>query len=492
MAGLVLWTTVFVTSCLAITLPSQPSVFSCDNTSAANLGCSCRTEDSILQVKCSRRNLTVLPPDLTLPLFTRHLDLSKNSISSLAGPPFSHLYGLENLILSWNRLTVLPEDTLANLTYLRVLDLSHNLLKELPRTLFQGTSRLQKLDLAFNGLSSLDPDMLKDLPNLDELHLSGNLNLGRFLMDAPDTLSVVFNTGLRYLAADNLNLTHVPEGFFSEAASLRHLSMADNPLSVVPYLPPSLESLNFSGCHFKRLTSGRFVAVPFLQTLVLDRLKYLSEVQAYAFEGLTSLDVLSMERCANLRTFHGRAFGEFGPNVCSVRRLSLALCGLRELPQEVFVDLKRLEVLNLQGNPWHCDCRLAWLRGVNMSEKETQELRCFSPPHLRNKPLMSVNLTHFTCQEGLAHHEQRRHVVISLLIVLCLIGGAGVAALSYRRARSIVARWWESRPETLGPAARGYELIKIEPNKVEQEDSFVWATASSSSPPSTSAATEKT
>nr|CAD7395542.1 unnamed protein product [Timema cristinae] len=347
MAGLVLWATVFVTPCLAISLPSQPSVFSCDNTSAANLSCNCRIEDSILQ----------------------------NSISSLAGPVFSHLYGLESLILSWNRLTVLPEDTLANLTYLRVLDLSHNLLKILPRTLFQGTSRLQKLDLAFNRLSSLDPDMLKDLPNLDELYLSGNPDLGRFLMDAPDTLSVVFNTGLRYLAADNLNLTRVPEGFFSEAASLRHLSMADNPLSAVPYLPPSLESLNFSGCHFKRLTSGRFVAVPFLQTLVLDRLKYLSEVQAYAFEGLTSLDVLSMERCANLRTFHGRAFGEFGPNVCSVRRLSLALCGLRELPQEVFVDLRRLEVLNLQGNPWHCDCRLAWLRGVNMSEKETRELR---------------------------------------------------------------------------------------------------------------------
>jgi hypothetical protein len=250
------------------------------------------------------------------------------------------------------------------------------MLTTLPVKIFNGLSLLSTLDLQMNRLQKLHPQLFSSTSHLDSLTLSYNTALGKYLMNSTDFLTVVLQRNLSSLVLNNMSIERIPNDLFSEATYLRHLSLADNPLHIIDIFPASLESLNLSGIDVEVILPGNFIYYPKLKELQLDRLIHLRIVEENAFEGLTSLEVLTMENCIQLHEFDELAFG--GPDSAPVplKRFSLARSGLHTLSSKTFLSVEAtLEHLDLQGNPWRCDCKLAWIRQTNFSLESTEYLR---------------------------------------------------------------------------------------------------------------------
>jgi Leucine-rich repeat (LRR) protein len=295
---------------------------------------------------------------------------------SFVSEQFSHWGNLEELSLSRNKFTSLNEGAFLGLANLRTLDLSYNMLTILPDNIFNGLSILSTLNLEMNRLQELHPQLFSSTPHLDSLILSYNSDLGTNLMKSAESLIILLQRNLSSLLLNNMSIETIPDGLFNEAGHLRQLSLADNPLKIIYILPASLESLNLSGIDVEAILPGDFISYPKLKKLQLDRLIHLRSVEENAFEGLTSLEVLTMENCIRLHEVDEFAFG--GPSSAPVplKRLSLARSGLHTLSSKMFLPLQpTLERLALQGNPWHCDCKLLWIRQTNFSLESTEYLR---------------------------------------------------------------------------------------------------------------------
>jgi hypothetical protein len=250
------------------------------------------------------------------------------------------------------------------------------MLTSLPEKIFSGLSILSTLNLEMNHLQDLHPDVFVSTPHLDSLSLGYNTALGKSIMNSADFLTVVLQKNLSYLALNNMTIEKLPNNFFSDAKHLRNLSLSDNPMQFVDFFPPSLETLILSGTYIEVIRPGDFISYPRLKKLRLDRLIHLKIVQENAFEGLESLEVLTMENCIELHEFSELAFG--GPDSVAVplKRLSLSRSGLHTLSGKTLLPLEpTLEHLSLQGNPWRCDCKLAWIRQINFSLESTEYLR---------------------------------------------------------------------------------------------------------------------
>lgn len=102
------------------------------------------------------------------------VDLSRNSITSMADSNISQLFKLKTLDLSRNSIENLPED-ICLLQLLEVLILSRNMLKTLPANL-KSLKSLRSLDLSFNLLNRIG-NCLDGLNNLEELNMSDNPDL---------------------------------------------------------------------------------------------------------------------------------------------------------------------------------------------------------------------------------------------------------------------------------------------------------------------------
>ncbi|MEE6478067.1 hypothetical protein FKM82_011727 [Ascaphus truei] len=125
-----------------------------------------------LEVDCSSRGLTSVPPDI--PLDTRTLLLLNNRLSSLPGDSFSNLSSLHRLDLSNNFLDQLPSELLGELGNLTELRLRNNSIRSLDRDLLHQLPLLRRLDLSLNGLSQVPSGLFDDLPTLHWLSLRSN------------------------------------------------------------------------------------------------------------------------------------------------------------------------------------------------------------------------------------------------------------------------------------------------------------------------------
>jgi len=440
----------------------------CLGQAEGGLGCRCTTTytavvDPSLNVDCSSRNLSALPVEWQISQDARHLDLSRNQLSSLVKEQFSHWGNLEELILSRNIFAFLNEGVFLGLTNLRKLDLSYNMLTSLPEQIFSGLPVLSELNLEMNRLQDMHPDVFASMPHLDSLHLGYNTDLGKSIMKSADFLTVALKSNLSYLALNNMSITTFPNNLFSTASQLRDLSLADNPMKSVEMFPASLDTLNLSGIEVEVIQTGDFISYPKLKKLHLDRLIHLKSVQKNAFEGLKSLEVLTMENCIQLQEFDEQAFG--GPQSVAVplERLSLSRCGLHTLSCKTLVPLEpTLEYLQLDGNPWRCDCDLVWIRQTNFSLAHTEYLRCFSPEQHHNKLLLSVKPEDFVCTNESV--EQAGYSVLVIVLNVFLI----VAILLFCGVILVIMRHRIPTYCTPRKAVGSYSKV-VEPNRAELE-----------------------
>ncbi|XP_054450588.1 toll-like receptor 9 [Pteronotus mesoamericanus] len=228
-----------------------------------------------------------VPPGALLSLGSlTHLSLKYDNLTEV---PRRLPRGLRYLLLSYNRITTLGPEDLANLTALRVLDVGGNCRRcdhalnpcvECPRSslklhpdTFRHLRHLEGLVLSDSSLRTLDSNWFRGLNNLSTLDVSEN-----FLSECITTTTVFRHlTTLRKL---NLSFN------YHKQISYAHLPLADSFRKLT-----SLQQLDMTGIFFRSLdnhTLGPLVHLPALQNLTLQ-MNFISKANLSLFQEFTHL-----------------------------------------------------------------------------------------------------------------------------------------------------------------------------------------------------------
>ena len=320
----------------------------------------------------------------------RELRIESNKISSVTARTFSGLGRLEVLGLGHNLLDRLGDRVFRPLRRLRELSLVQNRISEISAGAFTGLeAELRVLDLSDNLLEAVPSQALSRLTNLAELRLGQN-NL-RVLPDA--ALTGLAKLSLLDIGGNKLERVH--EKAFSELRALTSLSLRDNELYQVPGHAfthfDKLESLDLGQNRFTALEAGVLTGLGRLTHLAISGCPQLSEVGAGAFSGLRDLQSLSLASNRQLRHIHPGALAD----VTGLQQLDLSNNGLTSVSSQLLA-WSSLASLDLSGNPWTCDCDLAFLRevilgAVNRSEASVRVVRCWSPASLRDRDVTKLD-----------------------------------------------------------------------------------------------------
>lgn len=355
--------------------------FSSESTNTiCDSACVCRLEQDsnrdflLIHADCSYIGLSI---DYGLPASIHTLDLSSNGMSKITESQLFTSQTMEVLRLNKNNITSIEIDAL-NLPQLTELDLSDNRLEVLDPEIFKRTKKLEYLNLASNKLVHLPHMMFHHLSELNKLVLDFN-NVGQSLNDVDlfQRGGLALNNAIKSISLRGVNFNKLPENFFLDAYDLREITISDNNLTSIPDVPFTLEYLDISDNPIGEIFPEDFSALPALKTLKLNNL-LIKEIPEYVFASLKTLRVLEMERNKNLARFNILAFGDEvldDPTYFTLESLSLRGSRLSSLSQELETPLGQLTSLDLQGNPWKCDCKLVWLKEMQLTPDEYEHLR---------------------------------------------------------------------------------------------------------------------
>ncbi|XP_050348421.1 protein slit-like isoform X2 [Nymphalis io] len=352
-------------------------------------------------VNCSFHE-RVLEVDPILPDASITLDLSRSNLTNIQQTRTFQSKTLVELLLNRNFLKEINLE-LFQLPELKILDLSENEIQQLNPNSFKGFTKLEYLNLANNKFTAMSQLNFNSLVNLREIILDNN-NLGddietRSLFDAqgyglPLNIQSVSISGVNL---NNLNL----EYFKPVDKTLRKLIISNNNLNIIVSLPQSLEYLDYSNNPIKKIRLGD---IPLLESLVyLKELKLnnldIEEVPKNVFSTLM-LTNLELKYNKNLKEFSNLSFGR---QLLSdtydfyLEKLTLKGSNLSTLDEALSVLFVKVKRLDLQQNPWVCDCHLAWLRKLPIAPDLIEDLRCSSPQHLNGKRIFDLNEEDFAC-----------------------------------------------------------------------------------------------
>ncbi|KAM4541737.1 SLIT and NTRK-like protein 3 isoform 1-T2 [Odontesthes bonariensis] len=211
----------------------------------------------------------------------------------------------------------------------------------------------------FLNVSQLTPRPL----NGRKLYLSGNLIQGIYRADFWNFSS------LDLLHLGNNRISYLQEGAFSSLMSLR--------------------SLYLNGNNLERLSPHMFLGLQNLRYLYFEY-NEIREVDPGTFDSMPSLQLLFLN--ANLlRSLPLDVFSRV-----NLARLNLRNNHLLQLPMEgVLEHLKGLVQVDLQQNPWECNCEAAslkrWLEGLS-AVVVVGEVVCHSPEKTKGVDLRSLSM----------------------------------------------------------------------------------------------------
>lgn len=170
--------------------------------------------------------------------------LSHNSVREIASNAFDHMETvLEQLDLSYNQLSNLPNYTFPSFPALQHINFAHNRLSRWllhpPMTnIFASFGHLQVLDLSMNNISRLPSRVLEHLHHLTTLHLEGNRIQDLNHVPISDMMS------LAKLDLSNNSLRHVDVSVLMGMQYLEQIDLSYNPFYCSCRLLPFLQWLN--------------------------------------------------------------------------------------------------------------------------------------------------------------------------------------------------------------------------------------------------------
>jgi len=364
--------------------------------------CRCVEPDNLpLHLDCANINLTSIPniiEDVSGNV-SMTLDLSYNLIHNISSLPGLDVWELD---LSHNKITNIDKYVFAALSHsLLHLDLSDNRIsaaglsdQSLGKDMIEDDTPFVLIDLSLsnNRIHSLPPAIFSQIVNLEDLDLSFN-PLGD--MDDSTATAIGSLVSLHYLNLKECQLTFLPETLLSGLFQLLRLDLSGNYFtSVDPRLRmvPSLASLVLDNNHIQYLDHNSFQGLENLRNLSVSENLYFSKIEKDAFSLLLNLEELRMVKNPSLSWIHPEAWPTNEDNLevmFNVRVFLLSQNNLRYLPSMLlptFNNWNDIEVLDIQGNPWWCDCHNEWMittlvKNIQAKTPElTPGITCMGPP----------------------------------------------------------------------------------------------------------------
>lgn len=319
-----------------------------------------------------------------------------SSIQNISQQAFHNLVNLESLDLGDNEIQQINEDTFDPLVNLKKLNLTSNKLSILSEKIFKKLSLLTELYLAKNDFMYAQFEVYTPLKNLQSLDLSQNHIA--FLQN----FTVVSNENLQHLILSGNNIHSISRNIFSNLKMLRILNLSHNSIEAVSKHLfnglTSLETLDLSSNHISVLPSEIFYSLGQLRILNINN-NPISELHNNQFSNNANLEVLSMDQTSvtgitatslaatkNLKHLSAKN----NPNLIkienfvtpvkhdSLQSVDISFNNLTYIPT-FLANLTNMSYVNLEGNPWQCDCQSLWFVDWLTQQKHLQlqeDLEC--------------------------------------------------------------------------------------------------------------------
>lgn len=363
------------------------------------------------------------------------LDLGDNRLSELPSDVFHPLHQLQYLNLTGNRLAALP--MFNGLNCLQEIRLAANLLSVLPYQAFAPAKELMRLDLSSNLLVSLPDHSFQPNQQLQELRLAGNR-----LTKLPSRLFSGL-TQLKVLDLANNKIDMLPRGLFSDLTALEYLDLENNPIARLADTAfqglANLRWLSLNHLPISSLPAEIWRPVSRLRTLLLSETK-LENLRNENLAGLIELETLE------IRNSLLREIGQLTLNETpSLRRIDLRNNDLTFLPANV-ANLPLLNELQLQGNPWACDCRMFWF--VKWAESRTHLQTAFQSglkcSHEVGSTVDTLQiLRYLKCSPPILMRttNTQQYLLLSSVLLECEFSGNPAPSLTWVTPSGLVFHW---------------------------------------------------
>ncbi|KAL3860349.1 hypothetical protein ACJMK2_010485 [Sinanodonta woodiana] len=361
--------------------------------------CTCTSDQSRLSLKCNYTSNTaierILPGSNQSLLILQNIDLSSNNLSSLPEDYFSGISVISTIDLSINNFREIPTSTLNNITRLDVsknslqhvtlsvlsnisengtLDVSENDIQDISEPIYSITAGkyLYLIDISHNAISVIN-DTSSIWNSCIKLDISNN-KLEQFhpkLVSYIQILDISFNS-LKELDAES----------FSSFVNLKHLNLSHNQIykiSETAFHPlTGLISLDLSHNKLANLHTNSFNNALRLKVLDISN-NVLQSLESESFRGLdyfltelnlsnnnlSSIEMKSFIELQDLRVIslsNNNDLKEVNFDLPShLKQVDLKNCSLQEINECKFIQLYDIEVLNVENNALKCSCHLSWL-----------------------------------------------------------------------------------------------------------------------------------
>lgn len=328
----------------------------------------CRCYESRRQVHCNKKNFRGIP--YGIPPYTERLLLQENLLTG--GPAF--------------------ERSLASLKKLKVLNLSGNRLTSFPRGL---PSALKEVVVDSNNIKFMGGDSIKQLPQLSTLSLKNN--------------NISSELGLSSAA-------------FNGGNNLKTLTLSGNSLTSVPMgLPPNLIKLFLNSNKIKSISSRSLRNLGSLENFVVWNNSITNEnIELGALEQLENLLQLDLSynkltdvpaglpryleklQLSNnkLEYLYASSSAKHSTLVgLPIKQLDLSSNQLKSMEKGSLENINPF--IQLQDNPWQCDCHLKYLKSwLNITTSVLTgegRIKCASPSTLQAVTLSSLDMEALVC-----------------------------------------------------------------------------------------------
>ncbi|XP_078594367.1 uncharacterized protein LOC144872181 [Branchiostoma floridae x Branchiostoma japonicum] len=309
----------------------------------------------------------------------QHLELHSNEINDIQTGTFISTPRLRYLYLSGNKLAHLRSGMFTGLGNLQAITIfvGHNEISDIQAGTFPSTPQLETRSLYMknNNLTNLKSGMFTGLGNLQTLELKNN--------EINEIQAGTFNSTLQLetLYLDNNNLTSLRSGMFTGLGNLQHLELHSNEINDIQagtfISTPRLRYLYLSGNKIAHLRSGMFTGLGNLQELWLFD-NGISDIQVGTFSPTQQLRILKLDQ----------------------NRLEV-------LHADMFVVLSSISDVDINNNPWQCDCRMVPFRQLMSgstpwwSDSFENQITCDGPisRNLRGQKLKYMRIEDLICEE---------------------------------------------------------------------------------------------
>lgn len=358
-----------------------------------------------------------------VPLTNLHtLNLAGNRLHIINNDIFNGLYVLSRLVLTNNLITVIEAAAFKNCSSLKELDLSSNQLMDVP-TAVTHLPMLRSLDLGENRISAINNNSFVNLNQLTGLRLMDNLitnitcgplydlpklnvlNMARNKLQLIALGAFDRNKEIEAIRLDK-NLLSDIDGVFATLNSLLWLNLSENQLVWFDYafIPMNLKWLDVHGNYIESL-SNYYKLQHEISVTTLDA----------SHNRITELGPTSVPNSIALFFVNNNIIRNIYPNTfldkINLTRVDLYSNSLAKLHLHSIriaamrISSKQIPEFYLGGNPFECDCSMAWLRHRHGDQHhprimDYESIECLVA-HKRNQPvrlLSTLSHTDFLCR----------------------------------------------------------------------------------------------